>query len=176
MKVVMILILFLTSLPSILNAGYTLQSSDKGIIQLKSNHSKIVKESTIFIDNWRIENGDIYYNLDSNQRYLEKTSIDEIYRFEQKVGVHTITGLIWGIAIPSAMIFLYKTEPSGRFDSSTLIYPVFSAVFGAMIGRFIDDWEDVNLSKYQTKDVSINFAPVYFPVSKNVGLGLSVTF
>jgi hypothetical protein len=129
-------------------------------------------ESTKSAMGWKIENDMLFYNLNAGS-YDNKISLDEIQTLSVKVGTHRRTGLLWGFGVP---FIILNSMGGANFFGFTIITSIGAGAAGALIGYFINDWEDINLSKYKTKDTSFNFSPIYLPISKGVGVNFSVSF
>jgi len=129
----------------------------------------------------KIEDDMLLYNLDGDS-FRDKISLDEIKILEEKVGTHLFTGFYYGF-IPMFIFPLIETGAKNGNSSinSDIVPSVFVAALvtggtGALIGYFIDDWEEIDLTEYKSKDVSYNFSPIYLQSSQSVGINFSLSF
>jgi hypothetical protein len=138
----------------------------------------IIKDSQnkeISFVGWRIDGGTFHFDMmDGNKP--KKMPLENIVRLEQIVGTHFWTGFWWGFT-PIVLFSIDDLNIHGEYVfAKGILISLVSGGAGALIGYFFDDWEEVYLGQYKSKDVSFNFTPTFLPMTKNIGLNLSVSF
>ena len=170
MKILMILILFTftSDLYSVMNVSKSSKNLIDDEIRLKTDLAEEYK----YFEGCYFKDG-ILYALGKEKFTLPVSDIIKI----QRKSSYATYGFFAGYIVFGVGYGLYEINNSGGGAlAKVVVVSLIPGIIGSILGSTKVKWVDVRLSKYKTKDVSINFTPTYFPVSKNIGFTFNVEF